>query len=554
MTKGNRKMCAVAFLLTAALSTVDCGGGSTAGSNTQPPPPPPPTKYTVGGAVFGLRGTGLVVQDNAQDSLTVTGNGSFSFPTPVTAGDAYNVTVLTQPSNPQQNCVITNGSGKTPNSNVTNVVLGCVGMWTWVNGSNIQGDPGVSGTQGMASVGNIPGARNYASGSTDAAGNFWLFGGSGYPSSGLYGWLDDLWEFGPNGWAWLSGSQLVPSLAPVYGTLGVPAPTNDPGIRVRAVTWIDASGNFWLFGGGGLGAGPGSTGWLNDLWRYSAGEWTWIGGPTVVDQTAEYGTLGVSAPSNIPGARDSAARWTDAAGNFWLFGGNGFDSDRATDYGWLNDLWTYSAGEWTWIGGTDEQYQSGVYGTQGVPAATNILGSRIGAATWTDENGGFWLFGGLGNASAGSSGFLNDLWKYSGGQWTWVSGSNIAGQSGIYGNEGEPEPGNTPGARQYAVSWIDGSGSMWLFGGSDLGGNFNDIWRYAAGQWTWMGGSAGSLQKNEPGVYGIQGTAAPTNQPGARQQAVCWIDSKGTLWLFGGDGYDSTGVDGPLNDQWKYEP
>lgn len=551
MSKGKRRILSSCFLaITAALSTVDCGGGSTVG-NTPPPPPPPPKSYTVGGAVFGLRGTGLVLQDNGQDSLTVTGNGSFSFPTPVTAGDAYNVTVLTQPSNPLQNCVVSNGSGKTPNSNVTNVVLGCVGMWTWVNGSNIQGDSGVSGTQGVASVGNIPGARNDSSGSTDTAGNFWLFGGNGYLSNGVYGWLGDLWEFGPNGWAWLTGSEQA-TLGAVYGTLGVPAPTNDPGVRVRAVTWIDAAGNFWLFGGSGASS---TSGWLNDLWRYSAGEWTWMGGPTIVDQTAVYGTLGVPAPSNIPGARDSAGRWTDAAGNLWLFGGNGYDSDRTTDYGWLNDLWIYRTGEWTWVGGTNEQYQPGVYGTQGVPAASNIPGSRIGAVTWTDRNGDFWLFGGGGEgAVAGSTGYLNDLWKYSSGQWTWVGGSNLADQSGIYGNEGEPAPGNTPGARQNAVGWIDGAGSLWLFGGSDPGGNFNDIWRYAAGQWTWMGGSAGSLQNNEPGVYGIQGMAAPTNQPGARRQALSWVDSEGTFWLFGGDGYDSTGVDGQLNDQWKYEP
>ena len=61
--------------------------------------------------------------------------------------------------------------------------------------------------------------------------------------------------------------------------------------------------------------------------------------------------------------------WTDAAGNFWLFGGNGYDS--AGTSGYLNDLWKYSAGQWTWMGGSNVVNQQGTYGTQGrLPPAT----------------------------------------------------------------------------------------------------------------------------------------------------------------------------------------
>lgn len=41
---------------------------------------------------------------------------------------------------------------------------------------------------------------------------------------------------------------------------------------------------------------------------------------------------------------------------------------------------------------------------------------------WTDSGGNLWLFGGIGyDLTAGSRGDepLNDLWKYSNGQWTW---------------------------------------------------------------------------------------------------------------------------------------
>ena len=47
----------------------------------------------------------------------------------------------------------------------------------------------------------------------------------------------------------------------VYGPKGVPSPSNVPGSRVGAVSWIDNSGNLWLFGGLGKAA-PGSGGML----------------------------------------------------------------------------------------------------------------------------------------------------------------------------------------------------------------------------------------------------------------------------------------------------
>ncbi len=80
--------------------------------------------YTIGGTVSGLSGTGLVLQDNGDDNLPISANGPFTFAKPVAGGSTYNVTVLTQPSNPTQNCVVTNGSG-TAYANVTNVQVAC---------------------------------------------------------------------------------------------------------------------------------------------------------------------------------------------------------------------------------------------------------------------------------------------------------------------------------------------------------------------------------------------------------------------------------------------
>jgi len=35
---------------------------------------------------------------------------------------------------------------------------------------------------------------------------------------------------------------------------------------------------------------------------------------------------------------------------------------------------------------------------------------------------------------------------------------------------------------------------------------------------------------------------------------VSWSDASGNLWLFGGEGFDSTGTEGTLNDLWEYQP
>jgi hypothetical protein len=365
------------------------------------------------------------------------------------------------------------------------------GQWTWISGLEVGGQPGIYGTLGQAAYTNIPGARWGSVSWADASGNLWLFGGYGYGASpASIGTLNDLWEFtpaqqvegqqfNPGQWTWMGGSNSTTQPG-TYGTQGTAAPANIPGARYGAVSWTDASGNFWLFGGNGV-ALPGDVGNLNDLWRYSAGEWTWMSGTDLSNQKGVYGTLGSSGAANIPGGRFAAISWIDGSGNFWLFSGSGYDSTGAN--GDLNDLWEYSAGQWTWMSGSNTKGQAGTYGTQGTPAAGNVPGARNGAVSWTDKSGNFWLFGGTGLDSADNGGWLNDVWEYSAGQWTWVSGSNVNGQLGLYGNEGIGSLQNIPGSRTLGASWTDASGNFWLFGGTGydwLGSNgyLNDFWQF----------------------------------------------------------------------------
>jgi 6-phosphogluconolactonase (cycloisomerase 2 family) len=84
----------------------------------------PPT-YSIGGSVSGLNGTGLVLQDNGGDDLTVSADGSFTFPTPIEAGATYAVSVMTQPSGPAQYCIVSGGAGTVGAAKVTSVAIVC---------------------------------------------------------------------------------------------------------------------------------------------------------------------------------------------------------------------------------------------------------------------------------------------------------------------------------------------------------------------------------------------------------------------------------------------
>jgi hypothetical protein len=236
---------------------------------------------------------------------------------------------------------------------------------------------------------------------------------------------------------------------------------------------MDTAGDLWLFGGSGYDS-VGTAGLLNDLWRYNAGtgQWTWISGSNTIGAQGVYGTLGVAASGNVPGARRYSVSWIDTAGNLWLFGGgNGFNI-------FFNDLWRYSeaTGLWTWVGGSSQ------------PGATtsSVPGARSGSVSWTDRSGDLWLFGGFGSKPSGrgpATGFFNDLWRYSvdSNEWTLVSGSTAADAGGSYGTQGVVAESNVPGARQAAVSWTDSAGNLWLFGGVGFDsarteGDLNDLW------------------------------------------------------------------------------
>jgi N-acetylneuraminic acid mutarotase len=500
------------------------------------------------------------------------------------------------------------------------------GDWTWTNGSSTIGtdcypsypcgQPGVYGTKGTMASANTPGSRYDATSWTDASGNKWLFGGFGYIAGPGLGEQNDLWEADSSGtaWEWVSGNN-APGHAGVYGgaTPGTATTTTVPGGREGAASWVDKSGNLWLFGGWGYDGTGTSTGFgfENDLWMYNptTNQWTWeSGSSTVPPYTTDpqlgtttfgsspgvYGTLGTPAAGNTPGGRINAAAWTDSSGNLWLFGGGYSNNDGISNVATLfNDLWEFntSTKQWTWEGGNDTANTAGVYGTLGTAASSNIPGARYQSGSWKDGSGNFWLFGGFGADSSGNQAGLDDLWEFNptSNKWTFVSGAQTVAtcgsflfgyyacdQAGAYGTQGTAGGSNIPGGRTSPETWTDSSGNLWLFGGSgaDAAGNeawLNDLWEFnpttpnsvtsTNGEWTWIGGNSTipstctTSNCGWPGTYPTTvDTASPGNEPGARQQGAAWTDLSGNFWLFGGSGEDKNGTAAYLNDMWEFAP
>jgi len=517
---------------------------------------------SISGSVSGLvPNSSLSLQLNGGSSLTVAGNGNFAFAQTLNVGQAFVVTVSAQSAG--QTCSIANGSGTTGTSAITNVLVTCIPQSFAIGGT----------ITGLASDQTIVISNNSSDTLSISSNGSFTFNtavnyGSNYSVS---------IQSQPNGQlcavsnqsgvvnAAVSNVQIACTNA--FGSFMAGASVGGvrgsylsgslaPGAREFASAQASSSGIIYVFGGFGVD-GLGATGYLNDLWFYnsSGNKWSYLGGSQVISSAGSYGSLGVADPSNSPPARYSAASWVDSQGNFYIFGGF-VTSPLGSSV--TNDLWVYSptSKQWTWLSGSSGFNAVGTYIVHATSG--NQPSARSGAVTWIDGSGNMWLFGGFGVDSAGVPGSLNDLWKYNpiSRQWTWVSGSANANVAGTYGSLGVQSINSSPGARGNAVGWYVAPNKLWLMGGAGIdaqnsNGLLNDLWVFdtQTSMWTW---ESGSSAVNASGSYGSN--SVNSSVPGARSGAASFVGSDGSLWLFGGDGFDSTGTAGTLGDLWKYSP
>ena len=83
-----------------------------------------PPAWAIQGTTAGYAGSGLQVQLNGGEIVTVTGS-SFSFATNISDTQPYNVQVKTQPTGPAQICTAQRNVGVVTGSNVTDISINC---------------------------------------------------------------------------------------------------------------------------------------------------------------------------------------------------------------------------------------------------------------------------------------------------------------------------------------------------------------------------------------------------------------------------------------------
>ncbi|WP_322113706.1 LamG-like jellyroll fold domain-containing protein [Leptospira limi] len=104
---------------------------------------------SLGGAVSGLRSGTSVTLTNGNDSITISADGNFTFPTRLNSGQSYDVGLTT--NGVGITCSITNAQGVAQNSPITNVSVTCgIGVGFYEVGVNVSGISGSISIQNNA--------------------------------------------------------------------------------------------------------------------------------------------------------------------------------------------------------------------------------------------------------------------------------------------------------------------------------------------------------------------------------------------------------------------
>ena len=157
--------------------------------------------------------------------------------------------------------------------------------------------------------------------------------------------------------------------------------------------------------------------------------------------------------------------------------------------------------------------------------------------TWTDSDGVFYVYGGIGKKSINylnshlsdhNGQILQQMWKSTDNGISWnllwspVSGTSVE---------------NSPGQRSASVTYTIGH-YLYLFGGKCVDSNTNSL-KFCSDLYEWNGEQWNILWIRE------------TEGPSARAFATNWLDDNNNLWIFGGFGLGNDGR--LLDDLWKWD-
>jgi Kelch motif/Galactose oxidase, central domain len=204
--------------------------------------------------------------------------------------------------------------------------------FTRVAGSTSREDPGSYNGQGNSG---IPAARAFAAYWKDAAGNFWIFGGSS-PDNGA---MNDLWRFNPTTNVFTLVKGTFRNTTASYGTISTTSSSNFPPARAQASAVVSSDGKFYIFGGAN------GANYYNDLWQFdpTTNNWTWLKGSNTPNASAS-GFTGINSPTATPGAVKGAMAWR-LNNTMYIYGGEGYDGNG--NLGRLGDLWSIPLNNFT---------------------------------------------------------------------------------------------------------------------------------------------------------------------------------------------------------------
>lgn len=403
-------------------------------------------------------------------------------------------------------------------------------QWTWVKGNDKKNILGFYGKKGEENVNNVPSARHNSLLWAEED-NIYLFGGQSINADGFF----DVWKFNliTNNFSWIDGKSynyfhgIFNGIANHYMYDKDVASIFNYLETTSDINWGQKGEKLWRY------YNVNSASEFNGIWEYNvATSENFLLKPDSTIGIGDYGELGVPNETNFPPFRLFSLLWeTDE--KLYLMGGM---KDSVT----YNDFWEFDkeTNLWTWIGGAQyDQPEYNHYGEIGVPSAENYPRSRRNAATWVDELGNLWLFGG---AHFHLSYYFNDLWKYnpSVGVWTLMGGGyaecNIIDYQ-LYDDY--------PSCIERHMGWRKGD-DLYFLGGYGIGknsngyftfGNLTDVWKYSISENIWTR-VHGNRRNNNPTNYGIFQVAQITNEIGAGTYARLpyWNDEYGNFWIYKG--------------------